>query len=89
MGVDRDRRRQGLARRLLAHATGWAAAQGLRWIDLRVLSVNEPAVALYRAEGFLMQGGTPDMFEIDGQSFGYLFMAKKLPRQAAEFSPST
>jgi len=54
-----------------------------------VLSVNEPAVALYRAEGFLMQGGTPDMFEIDGQSFGYLFMAKKLPRQAAEFSPST
>ena len=89
MGVDRDHRRQGLARRLLAHATGWAAAQGLRWIDLRVLSVNEPAVALYRAEGFLMQGGTPDMFEIDGQSFGYLFMAKKLPRQAAEFSPST
>jgi len=78
MGVDRDHRRIGLARRLLAHATRWATGQGLQWIDLRVLSANEPAVALYRAEGFQMQGGTPDMFRIDGQSLGYLFMARKL-----------
>ena len=78
MGVDREHRRIGLARRLLAHATQWATEQGLRWIDLRVLSINEPAVALYRAEGFQMQGGTPDMFVIDGQSFGYVAMAKRL-----------
>ena len=83
MGVERGHRRQGLARRLLAHAAAWAGEQGLRWIDVRVLSINEPAVALYRAEGFLMQGGTPDMFEIDGQSFGDLFMARKLPRPSA------
>ena len=89
MGVERDHRRQGLARRLLAHATEWAGEQGLRWIDLRVLSINEPAVAFYRAEGFLMQGGTPDMFDIDGQSFGYLSMARKLARPAARLIPST
>jgi len=88
MGVDRGHRRLGLARRLLAHATQWAVAQGLRWMDLRVLSANEPAVALYRAEGFLMQGGTPDMFVIDGQSLGYLFMARKLARPPAELSPA-
>jgi ribosomal protein S18 acetylase RimI-like enzyme len=83
MGVDRDHRRLGLARKLLAQATQWAIDQDLRWLDLRVLSSNEPAVALYRAEGFQMQGGTPDMFRIDGQSLGYLFMAKKLAPAAA------
>ena len=90
MGVDRDHRRAGLARRLLAHATQWAVDQGLRWIDLRVLSSNEAAVGLYRAEGFQMQGGTPDMFVIDGQAFGYLSMARRLgARLAASVSPST
>jgi ribosomal protein S18 acetylase RimI-like enzyme len=78
MGVRREHRRLGLARRLLAHASDWATAQGLRWVDLRVLSANEPAVALYRAEGFLMQGGTPDMFVIDGRSFGHVAMARRL-----------
>ena len=79
MGVQRDHRRLGLAGRLLAHATQWAAAQGLKWIDLQVLSANEPAVALYRREGFLMQGGRPDMFVIEGVSLGEIWMARKVP----------
>ncbi len=78
MGVRRDLRRLGLASRLLAHANAWAGAQGLRWIDLQVLSANEPAVALYRREGFLMQGGRPDMYVIDGQSLGEIWMARKV-----------
>ncbi|MFL6627949.1 MAG: GNAT family N-acetyltransferase [Vitreoscilla sp.] len=78
MGVRRDLRRQGLASRLLAHADAWAGAQGLRWIDLMVLSANEAAVALYRREGFLMQGGRPDMYVIDGQSLGEIWMARKV-----------
>ena len=79
MGVRRDLRRVGLATRLLAHATRWASAQGLKWIDLQVLSANEPAIALYRREGFLMQGGRPDMFVIDGVSLGEIWMARKVP----------
>ena len=79
MGVRRDVRRVGLATRLLAEATQWAASQGLKWIDLQVLSANEPAVALYRREGFLMQGGRPDMFVIDGVSLGELWMARRVP----------
>ena len=78
MGVEREHRRIGLARRLLDQATRWALDQGLSWIDLEVLSSNEPAVALYRREGFLMQGGKPDMYVIDGQSLGVLWMAKRL-----------
>ena len=83
MGVRHDLRRIGLATRLLARATDWASAQGLKWIDLQVLSANEPAVALYRREGFLMQGGRPDMFVIDGVSLGEIWMARKV------VSPST
>jgi ribosomal protein S18 acetylase RimI-like enzyme len=79
MGVRRDVRRGGLATRLLAEATRWASTQGLKWIDLQVLSANEPAVALYRREGFQMQGGRPDMFVIDGVSLGELWMARKVP----------
>jgi len=79
MGVRRDMRRLGLASRLLAHATRWASAQGLKWIDLEVLSANEPAVALYRREGFLMQGGRPDLYVIDGVSLGEVWMARKVP----------
>jgi ribosomal protein S18 acetylase RimI-like enzyme len=79
MGVRRDVRRVGLATRLLAEATRWAAGQGLTWIDLQVLSANEPAVAFYRREGFLMQGGRADMFVIDGVSLGEIWMARKVP----------
>jgi ribosomal protein S18 acetylase RimI-like enzyme len=79
MGVQREHRRIGLARRLLAHATQWASEQGLRWIDLQVLSSNEPAVALYRAEGFLMQGGKPEMYIIEGVSLGEVEMARRVP----------
>jgi len=78
MGVRRDLRRIGLATRLLTQATQWAAARGLEWIDLQVLSANEPAVAFYRREGFQMQGGRPDMFVIDGVSLGEIWMARKV-----------
>ena len=79
MGVRRDLRRVGLATRLLAEATRWASTQGLKWIDLQVLSANEPAVAFYRREGFQMQGGRPDMFVIAGVSLGETWMARKVP----------
>ena len=79
MGVRRDLRRIGLATRLLAQATQWAATQGLKWIDLQVLSANEPAVAFYRREGFQMLGGRPDMFVIAGVSLGEIWMARKVP----------
>ena len=78
MGVRRDLRRAGLATRLLAEATRWASTQGLKWIDLQVLSANEAAVAFYRREGFLMQGGRPDMYVIDGVSLGEIWMARKV-----------
>ena len=78
MGVDRDFRRHGLGLRLIEHAAQWAAGQGLAWIDLQVLSVNQPAIALYRHAGFIQTGEVPDMFRIDGRQFAYTSMALQL-----------
>lgn len=79
MGVDTAWRQQGLGRRLLAHAQQWAGSHaGLAWIDLQVLSVNAPALALYRRAGFEHSGKVAPMFQIDGQWLSYINMSKQL-----------
>lgn len=77
MGVDRAFRRCGLGARLIAHAVQWTAdIPGLAWIDLQVLSANQPAVRLYRRCGFTQTGEIPDMFRIDEQSYAYTAMSR-------------
>lgn len=48
-----DRRRQGLAQRVLKALLGRAAAHGARRAYLQVEAANAPAVALYRGQGFV------------------------------------
>lgn len=84
LGVDRAHRRVGLGTRLVQHAADWAAASdALEWVDLRVLSANEPAMRLYSRLGFKKIGEVPDMFRIDGHSFSYTTMTRRLSRNAA------
>nr|WP_315259103.1 GNAT family N-acetyltransferase [uncultured Duganella sp.] len=78
MGVERAYRQQGLGGRLMAHAEQWALAAGFKWIDLQVLSANTPALKLYQSRGFHRTGEIPDMFNIDGHSFSYTSMSKRL-----------
>jgi ribosomal protein S18 acetylase RimI-like enzyme len=79
MGVDRDYRKLGLGSSLLAHAEKWAVElTTLEWIDLQVLSANEPAISLYRRAGYKTIGEVPEMFKIDGQAFSYTSMAKRI-----------
>lgn len=79
MGVDRGARKLGVGRRLIEHAQQWACANAsLEWIDLQVLSVNAPAIGLYRRAGFAATGEVADMFRIDGQSFSFTGMSKRL-----------
>ena len=79
MGVDRDHRGRGLGATLLAHAQEWAlASTDLGWIDLKVLSTNEPALHLYLGAGFAKIGEIPEMFRIDGQSLSYTLMTKRI-----------
>jgi ribosomal protein S18 acetylase RimI-like enzyme len=78
MGVHGDYRRQGLGEGLIETAAAWASAQGLAYIDLEVLTVNEPAQRLYARTGFTRTGAMPDFFRIAGASLGYSFMTRTL-----------
>jgi GNAT superfamily N-acetyltransferase len=79
MGVHRDARRIGLGKALLEVAIDWAATNpALDWIDLEVLSVNEPARALYRKRGFVQTGEVADLLRIDGERHGYAAMSLPL-----------
>jgi len=81
MGVHRDHRKRGIGRALIEHAEQWARANtALEWIDLQVLSENTPAMQLYARMGFELVGEIPDMFRIDGRSFSYTTMARKIAR---------
>lgn len=79
MGVDRRHRRAGLGAALIAHALQWAAdGAQLEWVDLQVISANLAALRLYQGAGFVTAGEMPDMFRIDGRSFAYTTMSKRL-----------
>ncbi|RFP15759.1 MULTISPECIES: GNAT family N-acetyltransferase [unclassified Duganella] len=79
MGVDRAFRQLGLGGRLIDHAAQWARASAqLAWIDLQVLSVNAPAIRLYQSKGFEQTGEITDLFRIDGNSFAFTGMSKRL-----------
>ena len=79
MGVHRHHRRLGLGAALLSHATDWALANtGLEWLDLEVLSTNEPALRLYRRAGFAKVSEVAEMFRLDGRSFAFTTMTKRL-----------
>jgi ribosomal protein S18 acetylase RimI-like enzyme len=79
MGVHRAYRRRGLGAELLATATNWARRQnGLKWVDLEVLSENHPAIALYLRAGFTMTARIEDMLEIDGASHDLSYMRYRL-----------
>jgi RimJ/RimL family protein N-acetyltransferase len=67
LGVRSGCRRAGVAAASLARAENWARAEGLQWIDLQVLSVNERALRAYRRAGFITVGEVPEMFQLDGQ----------------------
>lgn len=79
MGVHRAYRRRGLGAQLVDTAVDWARSQdGLKWIDLEVLSENRPAVALYLRSGFAMTARIEDMLEIDGVSQDLSYMTRTL-----------
>ncbi|MGZ3184447.1 MAG: N-acetyltransferase family protein [Telluria sp.] len=78
MGVHGAYRRHGLGTRLIETAASWASAQGLAYIDLEVLTVNEPAQRLYERTGFIRTGAIRDFFRIAGASLGYTFMTRTL-----------
>ena len=76
MGLLRTHFRRGGGRALMRAAVAWARAEArLDWLDLGVFTENEPAEALYRAEGFVERGRVPDRFRVDGVRIDNIAMA--------------
>lgn len=79
IGLERGWRRRGWGEGLMRTALGWAADQGLAWVDLGVFSENAPARALYRKLGFEEVGIVEDAFRVDGTSLDDVAMVFRLP----------
>ncbi|MGC8856235.1 MAG: ribosomal protein S18-alanine N-acetyltransferase [Anaerolineae bacterium] len=62
-----DFRRQGIARRLLAHALGEARREGARRAFLEVRASNQAAQDLYRSLGFVEDGRRPKYYKDNGE----------------------
>ncbi len=78
LGVRLDWHRKGLGRRLLSEAQEWAIAQGVHRLQLKVMTHNTPAIALYRSEGFEIEGTLREHLKIKDRFIDQLMMAKLL-----------
>jgi RimJ/RimL family protein N-acetyltransferase len=69
-----------LLRAVLAHAAGM---EGVHRVVLNVEATNAPALALYRAHGFVEVGRDPEALRIDGQFHDEILMSRPVSAGAA------
>jgi ribosomal protein S18 acetylase RimI-like enzyme len=62
VAVEQSARRRGLGRALVQASVEYAREARLRAVGLHVSVGNQVAIALYRAEGFLVSGTLPDFY---------------------------
>lgn len=75
MGIESAARGSGFGSALLDAATEMArSSETLEWLDLRVMAVNAPAVALYQSRGFIEIGRVRDRFRIGVTSIDEILM---------------
>jgi len=75
MGLLPGYRGRGLGRRLAVQTIGAARQVGIERVELEVFASNEPAIALYRALGFITEGIKRRARKLDGQYDDNVFMA--------------
>lgn len=78
IAVDPAARRRGVAAALMGAAEPYSLAHGASKLSLRVLSTNQPAIALYEKLGFEREGVLRGEFRIDGADVDDVLMAKQL-----------
>jgi ribosomal protein S18 acetylase RimI-like enzyme len=75
MGVLPQWRRQGIGRNLLTHALTASRRYGLTRVELTVRASNTVAIALYRSNGFELEGAKRKGVRIDGKYEDLICMA--------------
>ncbi len=78
LGVRLAWHRRGYGRALLKAAEQWARERGAHRLQLRVMTHNAAAIALYQACGFEIEGTLRHHLKIDDQFIDQYFMAKLL-----------
>ncbi|MCR6489290.1 GNAT family N-acetyltransferase [Amycolatopsis sp. OK19-0408] len=78
LAVDPDRRRLGIARRLVDAAVAEARQRGARKVTLRVLGHNTAARRVYESCGFVVEGVLRGEFRVDGADVDDVLMAVRL-----------
>ncbi|WIY00290.1 GNAT family N-acetyltransferase [Amycolatopsis mongoliensis] len=78
LAVDPDRRRLGIARRLVDAAVAEARRRGARKVTLRVLGHNTAARRVYEVCGFVVEGVLRAEFRVDGTDVDDVLMARSL-----------
>jgi L-amino acid N-acyltransferase YncA len=73
-----DHQREGVARKLLAHALAECPALGIANVLAFVFAHNMPSVTLFEAHGFGRWGLLPKVCEMDGKEHDVLILGKRL-----------
>ena len=88
IGVRTARRGRGIGPRLLEATETWARARTARRLELRVDVANPRALALYRGQGFKIEGRLADASLIDGAWHDHYWMSKPLvPAHELRWAP--
>jgi RimJ/RimL family protein N-acetyltransferase len=78
IGVLETHQGRGIGRALMAGLEDWARTAGIRRLQLPVVTSNEPAIALYRKSGFIVEGTLRDSARVAGRYLDQYMMAKLL-----------
>jgi L-amino acid N-acyltransferase YncA len=73
-----EHQREGVARKLLAHALSECPALGVANVLAFVFAHNMPSVTLFEAHGFGRWGLLPKVCEMDGKEHDVLILGKRL-----------
>ena len=73
-----EHRRRGIGRALLASAENWARTAGMHRLQLKVITHNGPAIALYESCGFVREGTLKNHLKLNTGLVDQHFMAKLL-----------
>ena len=76
--VDPGHQREGVARRLLAHALSQCPGLGISNVLAFVFAHNMPSVTLFEAHGFGRWGLLPKICEMDGREHDVLILGRRI-----------